>query len=105
MYKRQGVLSITLTANLFAGTNGPPKYNGGVASKVTETHSLVTTVTNITAPTSITSPNFWPLAGVLSQTLLATVPDASYQSDSPQPFAMHAITGTSRRIGALQSAP
>jgi len=48
---------------------------------------------------------FWPAASLLNQLGLTTVPDPQYVSDAPQPLQLRAITATTRRVGALQSAP
>jgi len=97
--------AVTSTANLFATTSGTAKYSFNAATSVTEASSITSTAANITAPDNIASPNFWPLPALLPQILLSTVPDATYLLDSPQPFVTRAITGSTRRIGALQAAP
>ncbi len=102
-----GVASVALTANLFAGTNSPAKFIGGVsASKVTETNNLVSAAGNLTAPTNIGNPNFWPTGSLAGQTSLSGTPDPTYTADAPRPYASRAIDATApRRIGALQSPP
>lgn len=97
--------AVTSTANLFATTSGTVKYAFNAATAVTEASSFTTTAANITAPDNVAAPNFWPLAAVLPQILLASIPDATYTNDSPSPLRLRAVGGTSRRIGALQAAP
>jgi hypothetical protein len=100
------VQSIKLTANLFAGTGSPYVFNGSVATKVTQADNVVSSAVNIVGADNITTPNFWPNASLAAQTVLATVPDANYLQDAPQPFVRRNInTGAARRAGALQSAP
>lgn len=102
-----GVGSVKLIANLFAGTNSPAKYIGGVSSsKVTEADNLTSTAGSLTAPTDISNPNFWPASALVGQTILSGIPDPTYASDAPRPYSTRAIDTTkARRIGALQSAP
>jgi len=102
-----GVTSVTLTANLFAGTNSPAKYIGGVSSsKVVEAGNVTTTAGNLTAPTNIGAPNFWPTSTLIDQTTLSGVPDPTYITDAPTPYSSRAIDSSAlRRVGALQSTP
>lgn len=97
--------AVVSTANLFATTSGTAKYAFNAATTVTETSSFTTTASNITAPDNIAAPNFWPLPAVLPQILLSAVPDATYGFDSPAPYVLRAISGSTRRVGALQAAP
>lgn len=100
------VQSVTLTANLFAGTNNPIKVRGVAASKVVETSSVVSTAANLLAPDNVAVPNFWPTPTLLSQTTLSGVADANYVNDSPRPFTLRSLaSGTTRRVGALQTSP
>jgi hypothetical protein len=101
------VQSVTLGANIFAGTGSPAKFNSGIASKVAETHSLVTAAANFPNATNTATPNFWPSAGALGSTLVSAIPDPSYTMDAPRLFVTRAVdTGAgTRRIGALQAAP
>lgn len=100
-----GVASVKLSANVFAGS-GAGKYKGVVSSKVSESGSVQCGVTGLTAPDNIGQPNFWPStsSGGCAVTL-SGVPDASYTRDAPRPYVLRSITATSRRSGALQSAP
>jgi hypothetical protein len=51
-----------------------------------------------------TNAQFWPVAGLLSQLSLSTVPDAQYVNDSPQPMQLRSLAGISgRKVGALQA--
>ena len=101
IYAPSNTTSLTLTANLFAGSAG--LLTGGfAASKVIQTNNFTTTAANVS-----NAPNgqFWPATSILSQLGLATVPDPNYVEDSPQPMVLRTITGTTRMIGALQSSP
>lgn len=101
-----GVGSVTLSANLFAGTNSPAKIIGVSAAKVADTNSVVSTASNLTAPTNVAGPNFWPTSTLAAQTSLSVVPDSGYVFDAPQPYGQRAIgTAPPRRVGALQAAP
>jgi len=101
IYAPSNTTSLTLTANLFAGSAG--LLTGGFASsKAIQTSNFMTTAANVpNAPTG----QFWPNASILSQLGLATIPDPNYVQDSPQPMVLRTITGTTRMIGALQSSP
>jgi hypothetical protein len=93
--------ALTLTANLFAGS--AQLLSGGLAaSKITQANNVSTTAANVP---NAANAQFWPAAGLLSQLGLATVPDAQYVNDSPQPMTLRAIAGGSRMVGALQSVP
>ncbi len=99
-----GIQSLRLTANLFAGTQGPPLFNGGIASKVTQAGNVVSTSASLGAPDNIASPDFWPQPGLAGQTVLATVPDPTYLQDSPQPLVLRNMdTAAPRRAGAMQA--
>lgn len=101
-----GVNSVTLTANLLAGTNSPRTYSGVSASKVVESDTVVSTASSLEAPTDVTNPRFWPVGTLLNQTALTKVPDSAYIVDAPRPFVLRDVAaGAGRRVGALQSAP
>lgn len=99
------IQSITLGANVFAGTNGPALYNGGVASKVSASDNLVTEAAHFPGADDIAAPDFWPAAPVSDQLPLAGVPDPDYTHDAPSPFVRRAIAGPTRYRGALQAPP
>ncbi len=61
--------------------------------------------TQIPGASNVAAPNFWPAAALLPQLNLPTSIVSAYTNDSPRPYAVRAITGTTRMIGALQSAP
>jgi len=94
--------AVTLTANLFAGNAG--LVSGGFAStKIVQQNNFTTTASNVPGAANA---QFWPAASILSQLGLATVPDAQYVNDSPQPMQLRPINSASaRKIGALQAAP
>ncbi len=94
--------AVTLTANIFAGTGNPPLLGGATA---TQANNVVTNATQIPGASNVAAPNFWPAATLLPQLNLATSVVPGYTSDSPRPYAVRAITGPTRMIGALQSAP
>ena len=102
-----GVQSIVLKANLFAGSStSVPRYNSGVAAKVTESNNLMATSAGLPGATNLAAPNFWPTDALAASTVLANVPDATLQFDAPRPYTLRTIsTGAPRRIGALQSPP
>lgn len=100
-----GTQSLKLTANLFAGTNGPGLIAGYPLASVVQSGNVTSTASGIPGADDLASPNFWPTAGLLAQLGLATVPDANYTRDAPRPFASRAISGGTRLAGALQSAP
>ena len=94
--------AVALTANLFAGTNGPTLISGGT---VTNTQSVIGTAAEVAGAGNVTQPNFWPSDTLLPRLALATPLVADYLADTPSPFVSRAISGSTRRIGALQSAP
>jgi hypothetical protein len=102
------VQAVTLTANLFAGTNGPSKISGGVAaSKITETATVVSTASNFNGIDNVAAPNFWPSAPLAASLALgAVIPDPRYLEDSPRPYTLRPIGAAApRMVGALQAAP
>jgi hypothetical protein len=48
---------------------------------------------------------FWPLAAIQPQLVLAAPIDPTYTADTPRPLALRALGASPRLIGALQSAP
>src|SRR6185369_263352 len=99
-----GTQSVKLTGNLFAGTGSPTLMTGGFASgNIVQSNNFTSTASNIPGADNITTPSFWPNAGLLAQIGLSSIPDAGYVNDSPQPFTLRAISGSSRVVGALQS--
>lgn len=104
VYAASTTEQITLKGNLFAGTNGAALLSGGIAtSKVTQQDNRVTSASNVPGAADL---NFWPLDTLLAQLSLSQVLDAKYVYDSPQPFALRAISGSSAAlIGALQAKP
>jgi hypothetical protein len=100
-----GTSSVTLTANLFAGTGNQTAITGGyVAGNASQSNNVSSVASNLAGATSISSPNFWPNAALQALIALPGVPDATYTRDAPAPYASRAITG-SRKAGALQAAP
>lgn len=93
---------VTLTANIFAGTNNPLLLSGATA---TQTSNVVTDATQIPGASNVAAPNFWPTAALLPQLNLAAAIAPAYTTDSPRPYAARTISGSSRLIGALQSPP
>ena len=93
---------VTLTANIFAGTNSPSLLGGATAA---QTSNVVTNATQIPGASNVAAPNFWPAPALLPQLNLATSIVPNYTTDSPRPYAVRAITGTTRLVGALQAAP
>ncbi|MFT3735261.1 MAG: right-handed parallel beta-helix repeat-containing protein [Rhodocyclaceae bacterium] len=105
IYANPGISSLKLTANLFAGTANLLSGLSVLSPVFTNTSSYTTTAANVSGATSVSSPNFWPAAGVLGSLALGSVPDAAYVKDSPTPLALRTIGGSTRVIGALQAAP
>ena len=99
--------AVTLTANLFAGTNNPGLIDGGfLSTQAIQQNNLTSTASHLTGAVDIAAPDFWPDATLQALTVLGTVPDAVYTADSPKPFVTRSIDTTQpRRIGGLQSAP
>ena len=98
--------SVKLTANLFAGTNGPGLIVGGFPSASVAQHdNLITTASNFTGVDSVAAPNFWPNVSLQAQAVVGDVPDATYTRDAPHPFITRSIGAGPRRVGALQSPP
>ncbi|MGZ8273188.1 MAG: hypothetical protein ACXW2G_02670 [Burkholderiaceae bacterium] len=95
---------VTLKGNLFAGTNGAALLSGGIAgSKVTLQDNLITAASNVPGAADV---GFWPVDALLPQLPLSQVLDSQYLYDSPQPFTMRPISGSSAAlIGALQARP
>ena len=106
LYAPATTQAVTLTANLFAGTNNPGLIDGGfLATQIIQQNNLTSTANHFAAP-AIAAPDFWPDAALQSQTMLGNVPDAGYAVDSPQPFVTRTVDPSRpRRIGALQSTP
>lgn len=104
IYAPNTTQQITLKGNLFAGTNGPALLNGGIAtSKVTQQGNLVTSASNVPGAVEV---NFWPVDALLPQLPLSQVLDPQYLYDSPQPYTLRPVSGSSAAlIGALQARP
>lgn len=102
---------VSLTANLFAGTNNAGLIVGGRSVSdptpvVKQRDNHLTSAEHFRRAVSIASPNFWPSPALLARIGLEGVPDSGYVSDAPQPLASRRIaTGARRLIGALQTAP
>lgn len=94
--------TVTLTANIFAGTNNPLLLSGATA---TQTSNVVTDATQIPGASNVAVPNFWPALTLLPQLNLAASIVPGYTHDSPHPYTVRTITGVTRLIGALQSTP
>ena len=97
--------SIKLTANIFAGTNSPGLITGFPSGSVVQQDNRITTASNFSGADNIASPNFWPNATLQAQLPISYVPDAAYTKDAPKPFVTRTLSGSTRLIGALQSAP
>jgi hypothetical protein len=97
--------AVSLTANLFAGSNNPGLITGGLdRGAVVQYDNYVTTAGHFSGADNIASPNFWPSAALQAQIKLATVPDAGYVTDVPAPRTLRPLAqGSKRSIGALQS--
>ena len=98
-----GGASVTLSANLFAGTGNQALFATSF-SNVTQSNNVNSVAANLAGATNISSPNFWPNAALQALIALPGVPDATYTRDAPTPYASRAISG-SRKAGALQAAP
>jgi hypothetical protein len=98
--------SLTLTANLFAGTGTPTLVAGGYAiGGAAQAANVSSTAAHVPGADSIAAPAFWPDASLLSQAVIAGVPDPAYVQDSPRPLTVRAIAAGARMAGALQAAP
>jgi hypothetical protein len=101
-----GTQSVKLTANLFAGTNNPSLISGGFSvGSIVQSDNVTSVASNIPGADNIAAPSFWPNNTLLALVGLADVPDSTYLTDSPQPFLLRSISGSSRLAGALQSKP
>lgn len=94
--------AVTLTANLFAGTNAPTLISGGV---VRQRSNVVADAVAIAGAGNVARPDFWPQAPLLPRLALGAALVADYAADAPRPFIVRSVVGTARRVGALQSAP
>jgi hypothetical protein len=100
-----GTTSVKLTANLFAGTGNPTLITGGYAvGNAVQSGNVTSVASNLTAPSNIASPNFWPNATLQALISLPSVLDANYTREAPAPYTLRTISGA-RKAGALQSAP
>jgi hypothetical protein len=103
---RSGTQSVTLTANLFAGTNSPELFTGTFpAANAVLTGNIISTANNIPGADNIASPNFWPNATLAAQIDLVNAVDAGYTRDAPRPYQSRRFASPNRVVGALQSAP
>jgi hypothetical protein len=95
---------VSLTGNLFAGTNGPTLVAGGLTgSKLAQQSNLVTVASNV--PGAVDG-NFWPVSALLPQQQLSQILDPQYAYDAPRPYTLRPIPASSNSlIGALQSQP
>jgi hypothetical protein len=99
--------AVTLTANLFAGTNNPGLITDGFAvANVAQQSNVTSTASNFSGADNIASPNFWPNAALQALTALSNTPDPSYLSDAPAPLTLRSFSpSAARRAGALQASP
>jgi hypothetical protein len=103
---RSGTQSVTLTANLFAGTNNPALFSGTFpAASAVLNGNITSAASNIPGADNIASPNFWPNATLAAQINLASAPDVRYVRDTPRPFQSRRFALPNRVVGAIQSAP
>lgn len=94
--------SVSLTANLLAGTGRTALVVGGFAeSRLVQKHNVHSSASNLPEASSIESPRFW----LDRADPLSAVPDPTYLRDEPSPFRSRAIGGRQRTAGALQSPP
>ena len=93
--------AVTLTANVFAGTNAPTLASGGT---VASQQNVIGAATDFPGATSVAQPGFWPNAALVARLPLADPLVADYPTDTPRPFLSRAVSGT-RQAGALQSPP
>lgn len=98
--------SVTLTANLFAGTGAPTLLGGGypIASAVQSANATASAI-SVPGADNIAAPSFWPNASLLATIGVAGIPDPSYTDDAPAPFGSRPVAGASRWSGALQAPP
>jgi hypothetical protein len=98
--------SVRLTANLFAGTGTPALITGGFpGSSIIQASNFAASALSIPGADDIEAPRFWAAAGLLDTIRLTNAPDPSYTVDAPRPFALRAVSGSTRMIGALQAPP
>jgi parallel beta helix pectate lyase-like protein len=98
--------SLTLTANLFAGTGTPTLVSGGFAvANASMAANVTSTAAHVPGADRIAAPAFWPDASLLAEAAVVGIPDPAYVRDAPQPFTTRPIVGGTRRAGALQAAP
>ncbi|MDQ6679365.1 MAG: right-handed parallel beta-helix repeat-containing protein, partial [Pseudomonadota bacterium] len=106
LYLPSSAASVTLKANLFAGTDNPQFLAGGFPIGSAVQSSNVTSIAaNIPGADNIALPNFWPNASLLGQIGLPGAPDPDYVRDAPRPLVLRDITGNSRVAGAIQAPP
>ena len=101
-----GSYAVTLTANLFAGSNGAQLFDPAMAAQVSASNNVVGRAEQLPQAGNIAAPRFWPEAPLLAATVLGTVPDPRYTSDAAVPFQLRSFdTLQPRHAGALQAAP
>ncbi|MGZ9030976.1 MAG: right-handed parallel beta-helix repeat-containing protein, partial [Burkholderiaceae bacterium] len=93
--------AVTLSGNIFAGTNGPSLISGGT---VTNQQNVTAAASDFPGATNVAQPNFWPNAALEARLPITSPVVAGYPIDTPRPFESRAVSAT-RKIGALQSAP
>lgn len=100
-----GTQSVTLKANMWAGTGNQAVLTGSYASgSATQTSNVLALASNIPGADNIANPNFWPDATLQTSLDMGGVLDTGYVLDTPRPYQLRAISGA-RKAGALQSAP
>ncbi|MCS6944495.1 MAG: hypothetical protein RMK97_03640, partial [Sutterellaceae bacterium] len=104
LYAPASTQQVALRGNLFAG-NGTSLIAGFPQGSVIQQSNFTTSAANFSGADAIANPNFWPAASIHGQLALANAIDTAYVNDAPRPFVLRPITGTTRMIGALQSAP
>ncbi len=99
--------SVTLTGNVFAAID---KYelitsSGFPSASIVQTHNVFMPASHFAGASNLVAPNFWPDAAGLVLMGVSGIPAPDYKYDSPTPYVLRPITGPTRYVGALQSAP
>jgi len=101
-----GSQTVTLKANLFAGTAGTQLIAAGgfAEGALRQSGNRTVDARELAGAERIDAPRFWS-AALFAMPALPEPADTAYRDDAPQPFRLRPLAGPARFAGALQSPP
>lgn len=99
--------SVQLTANAWASEDKAALLSGKefALARTVQQGNVALPASHFPGASALAAPHFWPDAAGQALTRLPGALDPSYRSDSPAPYVLRALSGSTRHAGALQSPP